>query len=875
MASTQSTTDSSASSNGIAAAATSSSTKSAMMKSLLAQQQKQKAAAAEKKPFEYVLFHVQTNDHGEVIEVAAVKWAQGEEEKKKEGEEKGEASATEERQNKTLSGSETREFQKFCRPVRGVQVSEKRQKRTGIQTEDLHKASSFLQVFLALTKWLQPFTSNVSNEDYILVSCGEQELRGIIPAECLRHNIQSPAAAAIFGNSFINLKTFYSARTGKKKTGLPGMLQELKLAGIGSSDGVLFSKEEKKEKKEEEEQAKEEEEQGEEKKEKEGEDSGASTSASAPTSSRGLEYCRSMRNVLSHILSAYPIQEEIQQKDKASTSVGDEQQSKQQQEIRPSRLSNSIRTTTIPWPLPPTVASAGGSSVAEEGGSGSKGGDGGNRQRQQQGDGGRRRGGNNTGGRGQQQQGGGRARRPSSGDRKDGEDRNKSGGRKQGGSNSTSGGARKSWDGKRQGQASGSSSGGYFHQQQHRSNGGYLSSFGGVSSSSSLMGLPTHHQMMGSMPVATGPRPQKYDYFCILDFEATCDSDRSFQPQEIIEWPTVLLNTRTLEVEAEFQMYIKPVMKPQLTPFCTEFTGIRQETVDELGQSFPQVMEAYDKWLRDMGLIEEEEEEQQQGGEKEVEKEKQAEGEKGGDKKEKEEGGVASSEQQQQKRNNNRRRKRFAFVTCGDWDLKTMLPNQIALTNKLQQEQTSPSNETKEGEEKVEDASPKEEQEKQAETENVDESGLKKPEYFAEWINIKRVFGRYYNKQRPPTSLSQILKALGLHQEGLRSHSGLDDCRNIMRIVIRMMNDGILLDHTWRKHYVARQPASPNFNSFQLSSPQTEEQKKEEAGDENKTIGTAETGEEESKQEEVASSSSSSPSTSTTSTETSTPTQQE
>jgi len=35
-----------------------------------------------------------------------------------------------------------------------------------------------------------------------------------------------------------------------------------------------------------------------------------------------------------------------------------------------------------------------------------------------------------------------------------------------------------------------------------------------------------------------------------------------------------------MQVVAEFQTYVKPVIHPQLTPFCTELTGITQDKVD-------------------------------------------------------------------------------------------------------------------------------------------------------------------------------------------------------------------------------------------------------------------------------------------------------
>lgn len=42
--------------------------------------------------------------------------------------------------------------------------------------------------------------------------------------------------------------------------------------------------------------------------------------------------------------------------------------------------------------------------------------------------------------------------------------------------------------------------------------------------------------------------------------------------QEIIEFPILKLNGRTMEIESTFHMYVQPVVHPQLTPFCT---GVR------------------------------------------------------------------------------------------------------------------------------------------------------------------------------------------------------------------------------------------------------------------------------------------------------------
>lgn len=128
------------------------------------------------------------------------------------------------------------------------------------------------------------------------------------------------------------------------------------------------------------------------------------------------------------------------------------------------------------------------------------------------------------------------------------------------------------------------------------------------------------HGFGASMAAMVPFPPQRYHYFLVLDFEATCDKPQ-IHPQEIIEFPILKLNGRTMEIESTFHMYVQPVVHPQLTPFCTELTGIIQAMVD--GQpSLQQVLERVDEWMAKEGLLDP---------------------------------NVKS-----------------IFVTCGDWDLKVM-----------------------------------------------------------------------------------------------------------------------------------------------------------------------------------------------------------
>ncbi|XP_074850048.1 3'-5' exoribonuclease 1 isoform X3 [Carettochelys insculpta] len=93
-----------------------------------------------------------------------------------------------------------------------------------------------------------------------------------------------------------------------------------------------------------------------------------------------------------------------------------------------------------------------------------------------------------------------------------------------------------------------------------------------------------------------------YDYICVIDFEATCEEDN--QPEfthEIIEFPIVLLNTHTLQIEDTFQQYVKPEINPRLSNFCISLTGITQDHIDK-ADAFPQVLQNVVEWMRQREL---------------------------------------------------------------------------------------------------------------------------------------------------------------------------------------------------------------------------------------------------------------------------------
>jgi len=91
------------------------------------------------------------------------------------------------------------------------------------------------------------------------------------------------------------------------------------------------------------------------------------------------------------------------------------------------------------------------------------------------------------------------------------------------------------------------------------------------------------------------------------------------------------------------------------------------------------------------------------------------------------------------------------FCTCGDWDLKTMWPKQAHV------------------------------------------SKLPIPDVFRGWINIQKIFQNIYNI--PRYGMMSMLQHLGLQHQG-RHHSGIDDTKNIARIVVRLMEMGAVFNYT-------------------------------------------------------------------------------
>lgn len=185
-------------------------------------------------------------------------------------------------------------------------------------------------------------------------------------------------------------------------------------------------------------------------------------------------------------------------------------------------------------------------------------------------------------------------------------------------------------------------------------------------------------------------------YLLVLDFEATCCDDNLFprNEMEIIEFPICVVDISKRKIIDEYHKFVKPTLHPILTDFCTNLTSIKQDTVDNgmlLSDVLLEVKDFIGKYPNSV------------------------------------------------------------FITCGDWDLKTMLPTQL----------------------------------KREKINWVDYI------FFSNWLNIKNEYKLCYGqkgKGMDDMLNEQKIPLVGHH------HLGIDDSRNIAQIAIKMINDGHKFD---------------------------------------------------------------------------------
>lgn len=182
------------------------------------------------------------------------------------------------------------------------------------------------------------------------------------------------------------------------------------------------------------------------------------------------------------------------------------------------------------------------------------------------------------------------------------------------------------------------------------------------------------------------------DYICILDFEATCWKNSN--DHEIIEFPSVLLKWTDVGIAevSRIQQYVKPRFNSKVSEFCEELTGINQATVDQ-GMDLKDALKGHSKWLRDVTEHD-----------------------------------------------------NVTIVTCGHWDLRTMLPMDLKRIK------------------------------------------IKPESLYTRYVNLKDLFNTVTKTRARP--MTAMLDHFNLKLEG-RHHSGLDDCHNLARIFIELTKYGL------------------------------------------------------------------------------------
>ncbi|XP_059621182.1 3'-5' exonuclease Snipper [Phlebotomus argentipes] len=89
-----------------------------------------------------------------------------------------------------------------------------------------------------------------------------------------------------------------------------------------------------------------------------------------------------------------------------------------------------------------------------------------------------------------------------------------------------------------------------------------------------------------------------FTHVLVIDFEATCWEGKFTHTCEIIEFPAVLYNLETQRIEKEFRQYVRPTETPELSEFCTRFTGITQQQVRD-GVILAKCLLMFNNWVKE------------------------------------------------------------------------------------------------------------------------------------------------------------------------------------------------------------------------------------------------------------------------------------
>ncbi|KAK6134549.1 hypothetical protein DH2020_031719 [Rehmannia glutinosa] len=204
-------------------------------------------------------------------------------------------------------------------------------------------------------------------------------------------------------------------------------------------------------------------------------------------------------------------------------------------------------------------------------------------------------------------------------------------------------------------------------------------------------------------------RSQDFDYFLVLDLEGKV---------EILEFPVLLFDAKTMDVVDMFHRFVRPtkMSEKRINEYIEgKYGGFGVDRVwHDTAIKFEEVIEHFESWLR-----------KERDGHIKLWREE-------GD------GHLNGA----------------AFVTCGNWDLKTKIPQQCEV------------------------------------------SGMKLPPYFMEWINLKDIYLNFYNRRAP--GMLSMMRELGIPPLGSH-HLGIDDSKNIARVLRCLLSDGALMQITAKR----------------------------------------------------------------------------
>ena len=191
-------------------------------------------------------------------------------------------------------------------------------------------------------------------------------------------------------------------------------------------------------------------------------------------------------------------------------------------------------------------------------------------------------------------------------------------------------------------------------------------------------------------------------YYCVLDFEANCSGEQK-RDHEIIEFPAILIESSTGKTISEFRTFVHTIKTGKVSKFINKLTNITDDDLktgvvwsNQNRQGYPPgALELFEEWCNKNGITSE----------------------------------------------------NTMMITCGDWDLKTMLPRQLIITNTR--------------------------------------LSIPMQKLFGVWNNVKISYVKYW-KLKKRMGMARMLEHSKIPLVG-HHHSGIDDTRNIAKICMALV----------------------------------------------------------------------------------------